>query len=109
MKNIYFFNIIIQIFSITNLLGQIPGDQLFDNAKIHEIKIVSLKENLGDTLEANYVMSFGMNQIQTREIPYTTAQLIVDGTVLDTLGIRYKGFICKSIFRYCLSRIVPNR
>jgi hypothetical protein len=73
-------------------VAQVPGDQLFDNSKIHEIKIVSLKENLRDTLEVNYVMSFGMNQIQTREIPYTTAQLIIDGTALDTIGIRYKGF-----------------
>lgn len=92
MKKTYFLFITLCMVYAGISVGQLPGDQLFDNSKIHEIKIVSLKENLRDTLEANYVMSFGMNQIQTREIPYTTAQLIIDGTALDTLGIRYKGF-----------------
>jgi hypothetical protein len=78
--------------SICISVGQVPGNQLFDNSKIHEIKVVSLYESLRDTLETNYALSFGMNQIQTRDIPYARARLIVDGNILDTLAIRYKGF-----------------
>jgi hypothetical protein len=72
--------------------SQVPGDQLFDNTHIHEIKIIPLFENLPDTLTNNYIFSFNFNQTQIRSIPYAKAKLIIDGTVLDTLGIRYKGF-----------------
>lgn len=78
--------------SLIPAMGQVPGDNLFDNSRIHEIRIVSIYENLHDTLDTNYIMSFGINQIQFRDIPYAPAKLIIDGTVLDTLGIRYKGF-----------------
>jgi len=49
-------------------------------------------ENLLDTLENNYRFSFGMNQMQTRDIPYTPVKIIMDGTILDTVAIRHKGF-----------------
>jgi len=92
MKKICFWGIVFHCALINFSVAQVPGSQLFDNTKIHEIKVISLKENLRDTLEANYVMSFGMNQIQTRAIPYASVKLIIDGTNLDSLGIRYKGF-----------------
>lgn len=75
-----------------NISAQSPGAHLFDNSYIHEIKIISLYESLGDTLSNNYVMSFGFGQIQTRKIPYAPALIIIDGTTLDTIGIRHKGF-----------------
>lgn len=78
--------------SVNLSVGQVPGNQLFDNAKIHEIRIVSVYENLTDTLMSNYLLSFGMNQFQIRDIPLAPAKLIVDGNALDTIGIRYKGF-----------------
>lgn len=86
--NYLVFSFVFASFSV----GQIPGNQLFDNSKIHEIKIVSLYEDLSDTLISNYMLSFGMNQFQIRDIPYAPALLMIDGTALDTLGIRYKGF-----------------
>lgn len=92
MKKLYFLNIVFLTVFVKLTVGQEPGNQLFDNAKIHEIKIIPLYENLRDTLEANYLLSFGMNQLQIRDIPFAPAGLIVDDTVLDTLGIRYKGF-----------------
>lgn len=75
-----------------NSLAQVAGSKLFDNSKVHEIKIISLKEGLTDTLEANYVLSFGMNQMKIREIPYASVKMMIDGISLDSLGIRYKGF-----------------
>ncbi len=92
MKKMYFLTITFILIFGSSSISQTPGDQLFDNSRIHEITIIPLKENLLDTLESNYVMSFGINQIQTREIPYTTARLTIDGTALDTIGVRYKGF-----------------
>jgi len=92
MRTFCFWSIVFYCAFVNFSVAQVPGSKLFDNSKIHEIKIVSLKENLRDTLEANYVLSFGMNQMRTREIPYASVKLIVDGTNLDSLGIRYKGF-----------------
>ena len=92
MRKFYFWGIVLHCVFINFSAAQVPGSKLFDNSKVHEIKIISLKENLRDTLESNYVLSFGMNQIQTREIPYAAVKLIIDGTNLDSLGIRYKGF-----------------
>ena len=84
MRKLYFLNVVFFIGFINLAVGQVPGNQLFDNAKIHEIKIIPLYENLRDTLEANYLLSFGMNQLQIRDIPYAPARLMVDDTVLDT-------------------------
>lgn len=48
--------------------SQTPGAQLFDNAIIHEIRFSSNYQSLVDTLTKNYVLSFGMGQIQIRKI-----------------------------------------
>jgi len=92
MGKVYLLSFILTIIFALHCGAQSKGDQLFDNSIIHEVKIISLKENLRDTLETNYILSYGMNQIQTREIPYAAAKLMIDGTQLDSLGIRYKGF-----------------
>lgn len=92
MRKLYVIFILCNVLFIRHSSAQFQGDQLFDNSIIHEIKIASLGDNLRDTLEANYVLSFGINQIQTRDIPYSISKLIIDGIILDTLGIRYKGF-----------------
>jgi hypothetical protein len=73
-------------------LGQVPGENLFNNSGIHVIRMVPYYSNLRDTLETNYMQSFGMNQFQIRDIPYAPVKLIIDGTLVDSLGIRYKGF-----------------
>lgn len=73
--------------------SQTPGAQLFDNAIIHEIRFSSNYQSLVDTLTKNYVLSFGMGQIQIRKIPYSPASITIDGTTLaDSAGVRYKGF-----------------
>jgi hypothetical protein len=92
MRKSLFLIILHTVFFFNASSGQVPGNQLFDNSKVHEIQIVSVYENLRDSLDANYMFSFGMNQFQIRDIPYAPAKLIIDGADLDTLGIRYKGF-----------------
>jgi hypothetical protein len=92
MRNFSTLTIIFLALSSRLSIGQLPGNQLFDNSKIHEIKIISLYESLAETLTTNYVLSFGIGQMQTRDIPYSQSLLMIDGTAIDTLGIRYKGF-----------------
>lgn len=92
MRKIYYLIIACSLVVINISRAQVPGSKLFDNSKVHEVKIVSLYENVLDTLTANYILSFGINQTQIRDIPYAPAKLVIDGIVLDTLGVRYKGF-----------------
>lgn len=92
MRKICLLYIALNFLSALQMVAQVPGSSLFDNSKVHEIKIISLKANLLDTLEANYILSYGMNQMKIREIPYTSVKMTIDGTPLDSLGIRYKGF-----------------
>ncbi|MEO7989975.1 MAG: CotH kinase family protein [Chryseolinea sp.] len=92
MRNYTVFAFIFVLLIVYPCFSQTPGQQLFDNSKIHEIKISSLYESLTDTLTKNYLLSFGFGQIQTRKIPYATSLLTIDGTVMDTIGVRYKGF-----------------
>jgi len=42
MRKLYLSYIVCNILLVGSSLGQVPGNQLFDNSKIHEIKIVSL-------------------------------------------------------------------
>lgn len=114
MKKCYLIYFLCNILFISYCASQQPGDQLFDNSRIHEIKIISLKEGLRDTLEGNYTLSFGMGQIQTREIPYTAAKMIIDGTTLDSLGLRHKGFnswwrSVKKPLKVDLNRYIPDQ
>jgi hypothetical protein len=92
MKKLIVIKLLFSVVCINLSIGQVPGNLLFDNSKIHEIRIVSLFENLTDTLTSNYMFSFGMNQFQIRPIPYAQARLVIDGTETDTIAIRYKGF-----------------
>jgi spore coat protein CotH len=92
MKKFALLVAVLCIWSVRFASGQLPGQSLFDNSRIHEIKITSVYESMVDTLTANYVLSFGLGQMQLREIPYAPALLSIDGTAMDTLGIRYKGF-----------------
>jgi hypothetical protein len=92
MRKSFLLYIALNLLFALHTIAQVPGSSLFDNSKVHEIKIISLKEGLQDTLEANYVLAYGMNQMKIREIPYTAVKMTIDGTALDSSGIRYKGF-----------------
>jgi hypothetical protein len=68
------------------------GQSIFDNSLVHEVRIASLYDGLLDTLTSEYLFSFNFLQQQIRDIPYTYCKIELDGTALDTIGIRYKGF-----------------
>jgi len=61
---------------------------LFDTSYLHEIKISSTDPNFWQQLEDDYA-NFLDNGV---EIPYLMATVEIDGTSLDDVGVRQKGF-----------------
>ncbi len=68
------------------------GDVLFDDTFIHTIEINSLEsytyEEFHDTLYANHLEAFYTNTISTE---YLKSSVKIDGVLIDTVGVRYKG------------------
>ncbi|MCC6461317.1 MAG: CotH kinase family protein [Saprospiraceae bacterium] len=75
-----------------HLLPASHSQTLFDSSRVHVVQIHSLYDGLNDTLERDYIFSFDFLQHQIRDIPYTICTVSLDGTQLDTIGIRQKGF-----------------
>ena len=71
------------------MLAQAPGDNLFDNSYLHEIKIYFEEPNFWELLSHDYEEA-SANQT---EIPYRPAlQVYIDVVLLDTVVVRHKGF-----------------
>lgn len=80
-------------FALALLLGlPVRGQSIFDSSQVHVVNIISLYNGLQDTLTSDYILSFDFFQHQIRDIPYTYCKIELDGTLLDTIGIRHKGF-----------------
>lgn len=61
-------------------LAAAQGELFFDDSRLHEIRIISLQKSDWDSIVARY----------EREV-YTPVRVVIDGTVLDSAGIRIKG------------------
>jgi len=71
------------------VLAQTPGDKLFDNNFVHEIKIYFEEPNFWDLLTQDYEFA---SAAQT-DIPYRSAfEVYIDGVLLEDVGVRQKGF-----------------
>lgn len=68
------------------------GQSIFDNNLVHTVHLTSLYDGLQDTLTSDYILSFDFFQQQIRDIPYSYCKAELDGTPLDTIGIRHKGY-----------------
>ena len=68
------------------------GQSIFDSSVVHTVHFTSLYDGLQDTLTSDYILSFDFFQNQIRDIPYTFCKVELDGTLLDTIGIRHKGY-----------------
>ena len=68
------------------LSAQTTGDQIFDNSYIHEIRIETDDPNL-----INNLFTIWADNLFFNPIPYTSVKITIDGTTLDTVGIRVKG------------------
>lgn len=68
------------------LLAQEAGDNIFRNDIVHEIRIDFTTTDFYTTLEKNYIDNYGM------DIPYMMVSVSIDGTEIDSVGTRIKGF-----------------
>ncbi len=73
--------------------AQNPGDELFDDSYIHEIRIQFEESNFWQILTQNYQDNSPIFGGVGGEIPYLMATTIeVDGEITDSIGLRQKGF-----------------
>ncbi len=71
------------------VVAQTPGDNLFDPNYLHEIKIYFEEPDFWELMTQDYEEA-SMNQT---EIPYRSAMHVyIDGVLLDSVGVRHKGF-----------------
>lgn len=76
------------LFCFSNLFAQLSGENLFNNNTLHEIRIYFEEDDFWDIMTANYE-----DGAMNGDIDYlATTQIIIDGNILDTVGVRQKGF-----------------
>jgi PKD repeat protein len=81
--------LILLLLSSISMLAQNPGDNLFDNSYLHEVKIYFENPNFWQLLIQDYDDAYANDT----DIPYRKAlQVYIDGVLLDTVGVRHKGF-----------------
>jgi hypothetical protein len=67
--------------------AQYNGLEMFDESFVHEIRITFEQENYWDSLEYHYEQMFEFGAPKT----YMVASIDIDGTVIDSVGVREKG------------------
>ena len=70
--------------------AQNSGEEIFDTSFVHEIRITFENPNFWQVLTENYENSL-VNDIPTN-VPYLAGTISFDGNILDSVGIRQKGF-----------------
>lgn len=61
------------------------GESLFDDTYVHEIRVSFENNNYWQELSNNYEFNYP-------DVPYTMANVTIDGVAIDSVGIRQKGF-----------------
>ena len=67
-------------------ISQTPEIRVFDESYLHEIRISFVEQDFQEKLLLNHD-----NPDTNNRIPYIIAEIIIDGTHIDSVGIRYKG------------------
>ncbi len=77
------------IFSLcyVNLFGQ--GSSIFNTTKVHEVKISIEGDDFWQRLTDNYDSG---QTVMPPDVPYLMGNVEIDGEVVDSIGIRLKGF-----------------
>jgi len=83
-----FFYLLAALLYCFNANAQITGETLFDNSYLHEVKIYFEEDDFWEILTDNYQAGYYSGDIEY--LP--TVQIIIDGNVMDTVGVRQKGF-----------------
>ena len=66
--------------------GQDAGDALFDGDLLHEIEFTFTQNGYLQTMERDIVQNFG------GDVPYIMADVTINGELIDSVGVRFKGF-----------------
>lgn len=84
IKKIYPFLLFLYYFFPENTsLAQ--GEQLFQDDFVHEVRLNFSDPNFWSVLTANYDNNYP-------NVPYIMADVIIDGEMIDSIGVRLKGF-----------------
>lgn len=72
---------------LSNLFAQ-SGQNVFDESFVHEVRVTFTEPNFWDTLSTNYnnTLNSGAPKV------YLIASVEIDGIVVDSVGVRQKGF-----------------
>ncbi len=87
MKNIINSLLVIFIYS-SSLLAQNQGDNIFNTEVLHEIRFNFSQLNYWTTLTNNYEN----NSDPFDPVPYLLGDVTIDGELVDSVGVRFKGF-----------------
>lgn len=104
--------ITILVLSYACAMGQDSGDKMFDNTILHEIRFEFEEDNFLNFLYFNYEN----NSDPFDEIPYLMGKVTIDGEVVDSVGVRFKGFSSyfindsdKKPFKIDFNEFVPGK
>lgn len=70
------------------LFAQDSGEQIFDNAIVHEVRFEFSQTNYWNTL----INNFESHSDPFDPVPYLMGNVEIDGEVVDSVGVRFKGF-----------------
>ena len=68
------------------------GKKLFSNDKVHEIRWTFDEPNFWEILETNFQSSIDPDNGIPTNVPYLGGTISIDGEVIDSVGLRHKGF-----------------
>ena len=93
----------------STILAQNSGDEMFDISVLHEVRI--------DFEDADFFNIMVSNYDQTPEggsVPYLMGSVTIDGTPVDSVGVRFKGFTSyfadiKKPIKIDFNEFVPGR
>lgn len=86
MKSI--FSLLTVFIGAGSLSAQSNGTQLFDESMVHRIDLNFQQVGFWDSLNENYNSGFNGGG----DVPYMMASVVIDGTEVDSVGVRQKGF-----------------
>ncbi|MFK8162562.1 MAG: CotH kinase family protein [Lewinella sp.] len=76
------------LFLSGSLLAQNSGDNLLDRTTLHEVRLTFAEPNYWEILTNN----FNQHADPNTPVPYLMASVTIDGTTVDSIGVRQKGF-----------------
>jgi len=71
-----------------SLQAQDAGDKMFDNNVLHEVRFQFSQSNYWNQLVSNFEDNFD----PSIPVPYLLGNVTIDGELVDSIGVRFKGF-----------------